>query len=150
VGVVERDCGECIACCVYPSIDDPELKKDSMTHCPNLTLPGGATPGRVFMAGTKCGNCKIYPTRPKTCGNYTCAWLQGYGDEDDRPDKSLILVDNSKRITNAFEAKPLAPNVESTLEGKATIDRMSASMGVPIIVLNFYERRIKRIAGRGV
>jgi len=150
VGVEERSCGECIACCVYPHIDEPELKKDNMVHCQNLSLPEDPPPGILFMGVDKCQNCKIYPDRPKTCSNYTCAWLQGYGADDDRPDKSLILVDNSKRITNAFEAKPLAPNVESTPEGVEMINRMSASMGVPIIVLNFYERRIKRIVGRGM
>ena len=30
--------------------------------------------------------------RPKTCREFTCSWLQGYGDEKDRPNESGILV----------------------------------------------------------
>ena len=48
---VTRTCGECVACCVYPRIDDPELKKDAMTHCPNLSLPSAPSKDVVFYTG---------------------------------------------------------------------------------------------------
>jgi len=142
-----RECGECVVCCVYPRIEDPELKKAPMKHCPNLALPYSEVTDVVYYTGGNGSkNCRIYETKPQSCA-YLCAWRQGHGDEDDRPDKSLMLFDNAKGIGNSLQAKPLKDGREETPEGKAIIDRMSRSTGRPVIVLNFYERRIQRIAG---
>ena len=143
-----RTCGECIACCVYCKIECPELSKKAMTPCPHLTLPGPPLEDAVYYTGaSEAGNCGIYEDRPEMCRAYDCAWLQGYGDDGDRPDKALMLFDRSHAIDNALEAKPLAPGHEDTPEGRAVIDRMSVSTRLPVVVLNFYERKIQRIAG---
>lgn len=145
-----RECGECIVCCVYPRIDDPELEKPGMRHCPNLTLPGPEKENEVFYTGASCENCRIYENQPKMCADYHCAWRIGFGGRNDRPDKVLMLFDNAKEIGNCLQAKPLKDDQENTEEGKAVIARMSRSAERPVIVLNFYERRIQRIEGRGV
>ncbi len=145
-----RDCGECFVCCVYPRINDPELTKPGMAHCPNLVLPGEVQENSVFYSGEGCENCRIYDNQPKTCSEYKCAWKLGFGDEGDRPDKSLMLFDNSSLIENTIQAKPLKNEQENSWQGKAAIDRISESMGLPVIVVNFYERKIQRIVGRGV
>ena len=145
-----RQCGDCIVCCVYPRIDDPELRKPGMAHCPHLTLPGSEEPNKAYYTGRSCKNCTIYEDRPRLCEAYECAWVLGAGDDGDRPDKILMLFDRSRDIGNALEAKPLRDNQESTPEGKAAIKRMSHSMNLPVIVLNFYERRVWRVEGRGV
>lgn len=147
---VERDCGECIVCCVYHIIDDPNLKKPAMTHCPNLTLSDPIEKNVLQYSGSDCGNCKIYNERPKMCKEYKCAWKRGFGNEEDRPDKVLMIFDCAHRISNSIEAKPMRDKQEITPEGIAVIDRMSKSMDRPVIVLNFYERRIQRIVGRGI
>ena len=36
----DRPCGECIACCVLPKIDTPELRKPEGQVCPNCTGSG--------------------------------------------------------------------------------------------------------------
>ena len=67
-----RKCGSCTACCHYLGI-----KEIGVTPCPH----------------EKCSSCEIYDKRPKTCRDYNCLWLQGFGDEVDRPDKSGVLID---------------------------------------------------------
>jgi Fe-S-cluster containining protein len=150
MGTGIRTCGDCIVCCVYQRINDPELKKDAMVHCPNLNLQEPITEGILQYTGASCENCKIYDTQPKMCGEYQCAWRYGYGSEEDRPDRSLMLFDCSHGIGNSVEAKPLKDGQERTTEGHAVIDSMSKAMNRPAIVLNFYERRIQRIVGRAI
>jgi len=145
-----RECGECIVCCVYPRINDPELTKRGMQHCPNLTLPGEEVENSVFYTGATNHNCKIHSTRPKMCRDYRCVWLLGHGHKNDRPDKSLMLFDNSSGIENTIQAKPLKDNQENSKEGMRAVENMSKSLNLPVIVVNFYERKIQRIVGRGL
>ena len=149
---VERNCGDCIVCCVYSRIDVPEFQKESMTHCPHLKLPGPIKENTIYYSGAGLKNCKVFGTdkHPKCCTDYDCAWKKGHGLEEDRPDRTLILFDAAHHIDNALEAKPLKEFQEETEEGKEVIDRMSKSTKMPVIVLNFYERTIQRIVGRGI
>jgi len=39
------------------------------------------------------GSCAIYSCRPPSCHGYVCAWLLGWGDDADRPDKLGLIVD---------------------------------------------------------
>lgn len=143
---MKRECGDCIVCCVYHRI--PQLNKPPMTHCENLDVPGPIEPNMVYYTGpSKRGNCTIYKERPKVCQEYQCAWRQGYGGDEDRPDRCLMMFDNIHEIENAIKAKPLKDGQELTKEGKAVIARMSTSTGKPIIVLDFYERKIQSVAG---
>lgn len=157
-----RTCGDCIVCCVYPSIESPELDKPAMHHCPHLRLPESTTNGlengatshnEVFYScdGLE-NNCQIrnVGSVPECCLGYRCCWLDGFGAEYDRPDKSLLLFDRGKRIDNAIECKPLKDGQEDTLQGREQIARMSRSTQKTVIVLSFYERRIRRIAGKPV
>jgi hypothetical protein len=122
-----------------------------MTHCPHALLPEIPKPNVAYYTGpSDCGNCTIYEKRPQVCADFHCLWKLGHGDEGDRPDKSLILFDRSKNIENAIEAKPLSEGKEDTVEGRKIINKMSRSTGMPVIVLNFYERLVKYIAGRPV
>lgn len=53
-----RPCGDCIACCVTPRIDTPQLKKAEGEVCSNCTGAG----------------CAIYEQRPEVCRGFNCAW----------------------------------------------------------------------------
>jgi len=72
-----RDCGGCTVCCVFPTINKPEIQKLSGASCRHC-------------AG---GGCAIYETRPPVCRSYYCAWrtVDIFGD-DWRPDKSGVLA----------------------------------------------------------
>ena len=150
----KRTCGDCIVCCVYPRIKSPTLNKQPMAHCEYLTLPGLPIKNTLFFTGpSNCGNCKIYPSngekdqRPQCCDEYKCLWVLGYGAEEDRPDKSLMLFDRSRDVENAIEAKPLVSNQEESQSGKDTIKRMTLSTKTPVIVFNLYENNIVRVIG---
>ena len=71
-----RECGECTVCCVFPSINKPEIQKLSGARCRHCTGRG----------------CAIYDSRPPVCRSYYCAWrtVNIFGD-DWRPDKSGVL-----------------------------------------------------------
>lgn len=115
-----------------------------MSHCQYLDSSGTKQDNLVYLTGkSKQGNCTIYQERPSPCKEYKCAWLDGYGNEEDRPDKSLVMFDNKHGMINGYQARPLAPNHEVA----EVIDRMSKSLKTPIVVMSFYERRIVRVVG---
>ncbi len=71
-----RDCGGCTVCCVWPTINKPEIQKLSGAACRHCTL----------------GGCGIYETRPPVCRSYYCAWRTVDIFSDDwRPDRSGVL-----------------------------------------------------------
>jgi len=71
-----RDCGGCTVCCVWPTINKPEIQKQSGAACRHCTQAG----------------CGIYETRPPVCRSYYCAWrtVDIFG-EAWRPDRSGVL-----------------------------------------------------------
>lgn len=72
-----RSCGVCRICCKLPSI--PELDKPADTWCEHAALTN-AKPG-----------CSIYDDRPGVCRDFKCAWLDGLGEERDRPDRLGVM-----------------------------------------------------------
>lgn len=74
-----RTCGTCTACCKTHGI--PELKKLPNVLCPEVNKV--------------CHNCSIYDTRPQSCRDFECLWLQGvqWLTEEDKPEKSKVVWD---------------------------------------------------------
>jgi len=71
-----RDCGGCTVCCEWPTINKPEIQKQSGAVCRHCTSTG----------------CGIYETRPPVCRSYYCAWRTVDIFSDDwRPDRSGVL-----------------------------------------------------------
>src|SRR6478736_4736516 len=84
-----RDCGGCTVCCVFPTINKPEIQKLSGARCRHC-------------ASTGCG---IYDSRPPVCRAYYCAWrtVDIFSDEW-RPDKSGVLAYvETEGISDAFD-----------------------------------------------
>lgn len=71
-----RDCGTCTACCVVPLFE--ELNKPARTPCQHLCGSGGG--------------CEIYHTRPQTCKDFVCSWVEGIGHDDDWPDNCGVMT----------------------------------------------------------
>ena len=151
---MSRECGECMACCIYYRVETPNWTKPAFVPCNKLVdipdMQEEPTPGRY--TSSSCQNCTIYddPDKPSICDEFKCYWLLGHGDEEDRPDKSGIIVDRSKQIENAHEAKAIWRDAENTPEGKATLERMSKSLGTPVLAIAFGELKITRVVGRSV
>src|ERR1700744_388298 len=71
-----RDCGGCTVCCVFPTINKPEIQKQSGARCRHCHETG----------------CAIYDSRPPVCRSYYCAWRTvDIFDEDWRPDRSGVM-----------------------------------------------------------
>lgn len=67
---IERVCGDCQVCCMalgVPNIDD---NKPEWQIC-----------SQQFFGG-----CRKYNDRPQECKVFTCSWIEGAGEETDRPD----------------------------------------------------------------
>ena len=97
-------------------------------------------------------NCGIHQTCPEACSGYTCGWLHGWGSEGDRPDKTGILIDDlagPQIVKGGLVAKPLWLGAESQPNGIATIEQLSRDSNRPVIVLEFTERQILRVVGKG-
>jgi len=87
--VAGRDCGGCTVCCVFPTINKPEIQKLSGARCRHCTS----------------GGCGIYETRPPVCRSFYCAWRTVDIFSDDwRPDKSGVLpYVETEGISDAFD-----------------------------------------------
>ena len=120
-----------------------------MAHCAHVRLPGPERENEAYYTGKGAHNCTIYDSsaKPDCCTGYKCSWLLGYGGDEDRPDKALMLFDDTKGIGNSLLGKPLKDGQELTREGRAVAQRMSESAGVPVIVMSFYERRPQYVVG---
>ena len=137
-----RTCGDCIVCCVYLRIR--QLDKPPMRHCKHVDADIPEVPGESVCYTGK--GCTIYEDRPdEPCKGYRCEWINGHGADEDRPDRSGILIDRTKDIGNAVEVKPLWPDAADTPEGQETIERVARSKGMAALVLSFYERRLVRV-----
>jgi len=140
-----RTCGDCIVCCVYPSINTDNLVKRGCEHCPNLNLSDPVRVNVMQLSSDEPVKCRIYADRPDVCRGYTCLWLQGHGEDKDRPDRAMVLIDTTHKIENGIECKPLFPGGEDDPKVQATIRRMMKSTGSAACVSSFYERRFVRV-----
>jgi len=86
----DRPCGDCIACCVLPLIDTPELHKPEGQVCPNCTGKG----------------CAIYDRRPEVCRTFNCAWKRIPSmPPETRPDRLGVMFTLERHLPprNVFE-----------------------------------------------
>ncbi len=56
----------------------PDFDTGPGERCPNLS--------------SGCTACGIYETRPQSCRQFECLWLQGFGSESERPDRSRVMI----------------------------------------------------------
>ncbi len=76
----ERACGECTACCTVYYIDGLWPESPRWEPCPHARVDQG-------------GGCGIYPRRPHSCRSFRCMWLDGWGEDADRPDRLGLVLD---------------------------------------------------------
>lgn len=69
-----RTCDECTACCYTHGVQG--IDKNMHEWCPDCSVAKG---------------CRKYDGRPPACQEFSCLWLSGYGNEDDRPDKLGVV-----------------------------------------------------------
>jgi len=86
----DRPCGDCVACCIAPLIDTPELHKPEGQVCPNCTG----------------GGCAIYDARPGVCRTFNCAWKRiPTMPIETRPDRLGVMFTLERTLPpgNVFE-----------------------------------------------
>lgn len=74
--VPDRECGECVACCVLPSINTEAFQKPANTMCMHCSGKG----------------CEIYTARPDVCRSFYCLWRKlGLMGDAHRPDRLGVM-----------------------------------------------------------
>lgn len=113
-----RLCGPCTVCCVVPVLPKtakPVGKKEAGVPCSKLTNTCSA------------GGCSIYSTRPKVCREYECQWKVGWFTDEDRPDKSGLLVEyrNQQPLGMHVAFIEARPGAATSTQGKQMIESVA-------------------------
>jgi hypothetical protein len=74
----ERTCGGCTACCKTHAIREEGFNKPEGEWCTHCEIGKG---------------CGIYQARPTSCQVFKCAWLEGFGTDEHRPDLTQVVPD---------------------------------------------------------
>jgi len=122
-----RKCGDCTVCCTMTSIGDrlingTRLIKEGGKDCPLLN--------------NTCTGCSVYEIRPKTCRDFNCSWLQGYGDEKDRPNKNGILV-YEQNINNGHWVIFLETKKDAIFNSKSIVEDILNKRNTAGIVVKY-------------
>jgi hypothetical protein len=109
-GKEQRRCRQCDACCTVLAVE--EVAKPEFERC---DYQGQSKPG-----------CAIYEERPESCRIWSCAWLQGFGTGNDRPDKLGLILDAVETVGGpTVQAREVwhgafhLPRVQVTIRGFA-------------------------------
>ncbi len=135
---ITRDCGNCVACCVWAEIK--EIDKPPLTPCQHLK--------EKAVEGETRQSCEIYETRPSACKDYFCSWLIGFGEDEDQPNKSGVLMDTQVTAEHGLVlfARDLWPGATDMEMGKRAIQRISEEMHLLVMVTDT-AINLKRIEG---
>ena len=131
-------CGACNACCTHLSIPAGEVGpgiKPAGVPCPNVTPAG----------------CRIYGRRPKTCVNFSCAWLDDTDwPESWRSDHSglFCLKADIEPGTPAAAVYELWPDALQTPVAAAILTELQRTTMV-IAIINVHQER-ERLSGNWV
>jgi hypothetical protein len=127
---IERECGGCTQCCKVIAV--PELSKPQGQWCSHCLIGKG---------------CAIYPLRPQGCIDFRCLWLQGYGTDDMRPDKSKVVMASTTDGKNlVLHVDPSRPEAHRVPAFDALIERFIKGGRHVIVVTGDKRRLIKEAA----
>jgi len=78
---VKRECEDCSVCCYVAEVPFENYIKSPHKKC-------------LHVLNDKKGSCGIFKQncRPDICNKFLCAWLRGFGLEEDRPNLSGVLI----------------------------------------------------------
>jgi hypothetical protein len=117
-----RQCYECDVCCKIAEVKENDFFKPAGKPCQYLDK-----------------GCTIFDQdkRPKMCSSYQCGWLRGFGKENDRPDKSGVMLSISAFNGGTWIfVQELWEDAHKTT-GKNIIIDISKKVDIPIIVSDF-------------
>jgi len=112
-------CGECTMCCKLLAIN--ELEKPEGQWCPNCAIGS---------------NCRIYETRPQSCRDFSCIWLESQSQRSPLP--AALRPDRCKMVLS------FAENRRDVL-GHCDPARPDAWKGAPLKLLELMSRQGLRV-----
>lgn len=114
-----RSCGECTLCCFTHGVkSEGEILTRFYEWCRHCHIGAG---------------CAIYADRPLACARWKCAWLEGEGAEDDRPDKtSIVLTWKYTRLKKTLSMAASTPEALNSEYGQR-VAREYAKTGYPVL-----------------
>ncbi|TSC63466.1 MAG: hypothetical protein Athens041674_98 [Parcubacteria group bacterium Athens0416_74] len=116
----KRACGGCTLCCfTYDVRDDGKQITRSFDWCTHCDIGLG---------------CKIHETtQPSVCAQWLCAWRDGLGSDDERPDKTGVVPE--WRYTRQGKTLVLIGSTSDSLESDyaRNLTKTYAKRRVPII-----------------
>lgn len=128
---IKRKCGDCRACCF--TFANHELEKPEYKWCQHACE----------------GGCAIYGKHPMECRGFFCTWLQGFANEEDRPDKVGVVFDiepcahlmMSRYLDQRLDNRVMS-RVTQLREGAARVGRAKElvdfmSLQMPVVVRPF-------------
>ncbi len=120
-----RECGKCAVCCVITEISENNFYKCANCPCKYLNNEGYG--------------CSVFgqKQKPNRCTEYECAWLRGFGENNDRPDKSniMLFINNFNGGIWIFAIETLKNAYKTS--GKSIIIDIVKKMNLPVIVSDF-------------
>ena len=118
-----RECKECNVCCKLAEVSEGEFYK----------------PAGILCQHASCKGCDIFdkPQPPKMCNTYQCSWLRGFGGNEDRPDKSGVMISVSafNGGTWIFVQETQQDAFKTT--GKNMVVDIANKLNTPIIVSDY-------------
>jgi hypothetical protein len=116
-----RTCGDCTVCCYIGGV--PEIGKPAHSKC-------------QFLCNTE--RCSLYgrPSRPEICNKFECAWLQGHGLPEDRPDLSGVFCFNILLNGGDWVFVVEATENAAMTTGRDMVERLSLRARVPVIIVD--------------
>lgn len=116
---MSRECGPCTECCSTLGVH--ELDKPEFTRCSHEGSPG----------------CKIYRSRPESCRDYNCVWIQGQLEHQDRPDRLGIVFSTAEMVDRQIVlAHVRKPGADKTGRGQELISLLAQVLPVCILRAN--------------
>ena len=120
-----RKCGECSLCCFTHRVKGPDRRvlTDANEWCEFCEVGHG---------------CAIYETRPWGCRGFRCAWLEGTGSDEERPDKTNVVLE--WRPTYFGKTLVMAGSIPGALESdyarKITLEHVKCRIPVVHVHVN--------------
>lgn len=116
---MDRSCGSCTQCCKILSVE--EIEKPRYEWCKHCDPKSG---------------CKIYETRPKSCVEFSCLWLQGFGDDWFKPNRSkIVATGDSNGLNVVLHLDPNYPLAYKETRVQSLIYRLN-NQSIKVIIVN--------------
>jgi len=121
-----RNCEECYLCCYETAVEGVGWSKPAHELC-------------RYISKNNTNKCSIHSSslRPKFCCEYQCSWLYGFGETNDRPDKTGLIVSISMFNGTMWVFARELEEQALIKKGKRLVKEVATEIDFPVIVVDF-------------